>query len=371
MHTYILCINFGSTSTKLALYDGDVEVASCSRTHSKEELAAFPNVNAQLPMRQACVYQFLQEQNVPVSALSAIAARAGVTPPVEFGAYAINSCMVDRLMNAPLAEHAMNLSAVVAYNLAKGLSIPAITYDSCTTDQMEPVYKLSGIPEITRSHMSHVENIRAVAFKAAKRLNRPYEALNLLVAHLGGGISATAHQKGRIIDSMDSNDGAFSPERAGILPSRPLAQLIYSGTFTKEALLRRLEGEGGMAAYLGTADGREAERRIAQGDAWAELVYRAMAVQVAKELGQLATDLSGEVDAIVLTGGLAHSALFTGWVRERVAFIAPVLCYPGEYEMEALALGALRVLKGEEPVQVYSEEPAPPAQPEGTGETQR
>lgn len=352
---YILCINFGSTSTKLALYDGETKLAAYDRTHRKEELAGYPTTNAQLPMRRACVTQFLQEQDVPVSALSAIAARAGVTPPVEFGAYAVNKCMVDRLLNAPLADHAMNLSAVVAYDLAQGLSIPVITYDSCTTDQMEPIYKLSGIPEITRSHMSHVENIRAVAFKAADHLGRPYEELDLLVAHLGGGISATAHHRGRIIDSMDSNDGAFSPERAGGLPSRPLAKLIYSGAFTQEELLRRLEGNGGMAAYLGTADGREAERRIAAGDSWAELVYHAMAVQVAKELGQLATDLAGRVDAIVLTGGLAHSALFTGWVKERVTFIAPVLCYPGEYEMEALALGALRVLEGKEPAKVYCE----------------
>jgi butyrate kinase len=302
------------------------------------------------------VEQFLADQKVTVDDLSAIAARAGVTPPVEFGAYTVNQCMVDRLLNAPLAEHAMNLSAVVAYRLADGRPIPVITYDSCTTDQMEPVYKLSGIPEITRSHMSHVENIRAVAFKTAQQLERPYESLNLVIVHLGGGISGTAHRKGRIIDSMDSNDGAFSPERSGILPSRPLAKLIYSGKLTQEELFRRLEGNGGMTAYLGTSDGREVERRIAAGDERAELVYRAMAAQVAKEIGQLATDLCGDVDAVVLTGGIAHSSLFTGWVEERVRFIAPVLCYPGEYEMEALALGALRVLTGKEAPKVYAEE---------------
>ncbi len=356
MRNLILCINFGSTSSKLALYDGANEVAVKSITHTREELDACPSVNAQLPMRQGYVEQFLLEKKVSVSDLAAIAARAGVTPPVDFGAYTVNECMVRRLLDAPLADHAMNLSAVVAYRLASGRQIPVITYDSCTTDQMEPVYKLSGIPEITRSHMSHVENIRAVSFKAAQKLGRPYEELNLVVVHLGGGISGTAHRKGRIIDSMDSNDGAFSPERSGILPSRPLAKLICSGKFTQEELFRRLEGNGGMTAYLGTADGREVERRIAAGDAQAELVYRAMAVQVAKEIGQLATDLCGQVDAIVLTGGIAHSDLFTGWVEERVRFIATVLRYPGEYEMEALALGALRVLTGEETPKVYSEE---------------
>ena len=338
MRNLILCINFGSTSSKLALYDGANEVAVKSITHTREELDACPSVNAQLPMRQGYVEQFLLEKKVSVSDLAAIAARAGVTPPVDFGAYTVNECMVRRLLDAPLADHAMNLSAVVAYRLASGRQIPVITYDSCTTDQMEPVYKLSGIPEITRSHMSHVENIRAVSFKAAQKLGRPYEELNLVVVHLGGGISGTAHRKGRIIDSMDSNDGAFSPERSGILPSRPLAKLICSGKFTQEELFRRLEGNGGMTAYLGTADGR------------------AMAVQVAKEIGQLATDLCGQVDAIVLTGGIAHSDLFTGWVEERVRFIATVLRYPGEYEMEALALGALRVLTGEETPKVYSEE---------------
>lgn len=356
MAQLILCINFGSTSTKVALYDGGTELAAAGINHSKAELDHFSSINEQLPMRQSYVEQFLADQNVTPDELSAIAARAGVTPPVEFGAYTINQCMLDRLLNAPLANHAMNLSAVVAHRIANGRPIPVITYDSCTTDQMEPVYKLSGIPEITRSHMSHVENIRAVAFKAAARLERPYEELNLVVVHLGGGISGTAHRQGRIIDSMDSNDGAFSPERAGILPSRPLAQLIYSGRFTREELLRRLEGNGGMIAYLGTSDGREAERRIAAGDEQAELVYHAMAVQVAKEVGQLATDLYGQVDAIVFTGGLAYSDLFINWVEERVRFIAPVLRYPGEYEMEALALGALRVLTGAEIPKEYSEE---------------
>jgi butyrate kinase len=249
----------------------------------------------------------------------------------------------------------MNLCAVVAYRLALGHDIPVITYDSCTTDQMEPVYKLSGSPEITRSHMSHVENIRAVAFKAADTLERSYPELNLIVAHMGGGISATAHRKGRIIDSMDSNDGAFSPERSGILPSRPLAKLIYSGKFTESEMLARLEGNGGMTAYLGTSDGREVEKRIAAGDTYAKLVYEAMAVQVSKEIGQLATDLCGEVDAIVLTGGLAHSSMFTEWIQERVSFIAPLMLYPGEYEMESLALGALRVLNGSETAKIYSE----------------
>ena len=355
MSRYILCINFGSTSTKLALYDGDIKIASYNRTHTKDELALFSCTNAQLPMRRECVLQFLKEQNIPVSSLAAISARAGVTPPIEFGAYTVNKCMVNRLLNAPLADHAMNLSAVVAYDLAQGLSIPVITYDSCTTDQMEPVYKISGIPEITRSHMCHVENIRAVAFKAAEMLGHPYEALSMVVVHLGGGISGTAHRGGKIIDSMDSNDGAFSPERAGILPSRPLAKLIYSGKLSEAELYRRLEGNGGMVAYLGTADGREVERRITDGDEQAELIYRAMAVQVSKEIGQLATDLYGQVDAIVLTGGIAYSDLFTGWVEERVRFIAPVLRFPGEYEMEALALGALRVLEGRETPKDYCE----------------
>lgn len=356
MQIPILCINFGSTSSKLALYDGETEIDVQSVTHTRDELDAYPAINDQLPMRRQYVERFLAEHRLSVDDLSAIAARAGVTPPVDFGAYTINECMVNRLLNAPLAEHAMNLSAVVAFQMASGRPIPVITYDSCTTDQMEPVYKLSGIPEITRSHMSHVENIRAVAFKTAHKLGRAYENLNLVVVHLGGGISGTAHRKGRIIDSMDSNDGAFSPERSGILPSRPLAKLIYSGKLTQEELFRRLEGNGGMAAYLGTSDGREVERRITNGDAQAELVYHAMAVQVAKEIGQLATDLYGEVDAVVLTGGIAHSDLFTGWVEERVRFLGPVVRFPGEYEMEALALGALRVLSGKETPKVYSEE---------------
>lgn len=356
MGKLILCINFGSTSSKLALYDGSQEVAVQSIAHSSQELDACPSINDQLPMRTRCVEEFLQSQQVTVDDLAAISARAGVTPPVEFGAYTVNQCMVNRLLNAPLADHAMNLSAVVAYRLADDRDIPVITYDSCTTDQMEPVYKLSGIPEITRSHMCHVENIRAVAFKAAQKLGRPYESLNLVVVHLGGGISGTAHKGGRIIDSMDSNDGAFSPERAGNMPSRPLAKLIYSGKYTQAELYRRLEGDGGMKAYLGTADGREVEKRIAAGDQQAELVYRAMAVQLAKEIGQLATDLCGQVDAIVLTGGITYSDLFTGWVDERVRFIAPVLRYPGEYEMEALALGALHVLEGKENPKIYRED---------------
>lgn len=355
MSQLILCINFGSTSTKIALYDGKMLLADSGITHTKEELEPFQTINEQLPMRRACVERFLSQQHVEPEQLSAIAARAGVTPPVEFGAYEINKCMIDRLLNKPLADHAMNLSAVVAYQIAGGRKIPVITYDSCTTDQMEAIYKFSGIPEITRSHMSHVENIRAAAFKASEQMGCPYEELNLVVAHLGGGISVTAHRKGRIIDSMDSNDGAFSPERAGILPSRPLAKLIYSGKFSEKELYQRLEGKGGMAAYLGTSDARVVEGRILEGDTYAGLVYEAMAAQTAKSVGQMATVLKGEVDAVVLTGGLAHSAMFTEWVRERVSFIAPMMLFPGEYEMEALALGALRVLKGEEIPKIYEE----------------
>lgn len=355
MKELILCLNFGSTSSKLALYDGEKEIASRGINYTERKLSFCRAINDQLSFREEDVRKFLNDENVKPGDLAAIMARAGVTPPVEFGAYEINKCMIDRLLNKPLVDHVMNLTPVVAHRLAEEFGCRAMTYDSCTTDQMEPVYKISGIPEIERSHMCHTENIRAVAFKAAKEIGKLYEESNLLVAHLGGGISAAAHTRGRMIDSMDSNSGAFSPERAGILPSRPLAKLIYSNKYTEDELYKRLEGNGGMLAYLGTSDGRDVEKRIAEGDTQAELIYHAMAVQISKEIGALSTDLNGKVDAIVLTGGLANSKLLVDWIRERIEFIAPVIVFPGEYEMEALAFGGLRVLNHSEEAKIYQE----------------
>ncbi|MGN0735442.1 MAG: butyrate kinase [Anaerovoracaceae bacterium] len=355
MKELILCLNFGSTSSKISLFKGEEEIASKSISYTAEKLSSCKSINDQLAFRESDARQFLTDEGVCHGELSAIMARAGVTKPVGFGAYVINDCMIDRLLNKPIVEHAMNLTPVVAHRIALDYETTAMTYDSCTTDQMEPLFKLSGIPEITRSHMSHIENIRAVAFKYAENIGKKYEDLNLIVSHLGGGISATAHRKGRVIDSIDSNDGSFSPERAGILPSRALAKLIYSNRFTEKELYRRLEGNGGMVAYLGTSDAREVEKQIANGDEKAELVYRAMASQISKSVGQLSTDLNGEVDAIILTGGLANSNILMGWISERVSFIAPVVLYPGEYEMEALAKGAVRVLSGREKANIYEE----------------
>lgn len=266
----------------------------------------------------------------------------------------INEAMLDRLINRPIAEHASNLGAVIAYEIARPLGIPAYIYDSVAVDELEDVSKISGLPDINRKSLSHALNMRAVAIKTAKKSNKSYHDMNIIVAHLGGGISLSIHKDGKMIDIVSDDEGPFSPERAGRVPCMLLAKLCYSGKYDQRTMMKKLRGNGGLVAYLGTNKAIEVEERIKNGDKEAELVYYALAYQIAKGIGELATVVMGEVDRIVITGGIAHSKVMTELIKERVKFIAPVDIMPSENELESLALGALRVLKDEEKAHEYN-----------------
>ncbi|TBW38995.1 butyrate kinase [Siculibacillus lacustris] len=351
----ILVINPGSTSTKVAVYEDTREIFRVSLEHRAEDLATYPTVAAQYEMRRSAVLDALAEAGIAVETLDAIAARgAALPPPLEGGAYRIDDAMVEILCRRPVIEHASNVAAPIAHDLARRLGIPAYIYDSVVADERDPIARLSGLKELPRISLSHVLNMRAQAIKAAEQIGRPYRDLTLIVTHLGGGISSSLHRGGRMIDNVSEDEGPFSPERAGRVPRRWLIDLCYAGTHDHATLRRMLYGRGGLVSYLGTSSAVEVERRIAAGDVEAELVYRAMAQQIAKSIGELATVVAGSVDAIVLTGGIAHSALLTGWIAERVSFLAPVLVLPGENELESLAHGVLRVLSGREPAKDYA-----------------
>lgn len=263
--------------------------------------------------------------------------------------------MVDRLSNNPVVEHASNLGALISYELAKPLGIPAFIYDSVAVDELQDIARISGMPAIARASMSHALNSRAMAHKVAEKQGKSYKDMNFIVAHLGGGISLSAHEKGRMIDIVSDDEGPFSPERAGRVPCNKLIDLCYSGDYDKKTMKKMLRGKGGIGAYLGTLDAREVEKMIAEGNEEAALVYEAMAYQIAKGIGEMATVLKGQVDAVVITGGIAYSKMMTSWISDRVRFIGPVEIMAGENELESLAYGTMRVLKGEEEALEYIE----------------
>jgi butyrate kinase len=352
----ILVINPGSTSTKIALFQGEELVFAETLHHSSKELGTCKRVIDQFPLRRRALETFLQEKKIDLESLAAVVGRGGVLTPVVGGTYTVNREMITELREAPRGEHASNLGALLANEIAAAVGIPAYIVDPVVVDELEPLARVTGMAGIKRRSIFHALNQKAVARRAAKELGRSYTEVNLVVAHLGGGISVGVHSNGRVIDVNNAldGDGPFSPERSGGVPAGDLIRLCFSGKLTEREIYRNIVGGGGLVGYLGTNDAREIEERINKGEEEAQFYYEAMAYQIAKEIGAASTVLKGQLDAIVLTGGLAHSNLLTGWIRERVNFLAPVLIYPGEGELEALAQGALRVLRGEEKAKLYS-----------------
>jgi butyrate kinase len=275
--------------------------------------------------------------------------------PIEGGTYEVNDTMIDFIKLAPRGEHASNLGCIIAKTLGDELGIPSFIVDPVAVDEMEEIARFTGMPEIKRDSLFHALNQKAVALKASKDLGKDYKELNLIIAHLGGGISVGVHKNGRVIDVNNAldGDGPMSPERSGSVPMGPLYKMVFSGKYTLKEIQRKNYGQGGLVAYLGTNDGFEIQQRIKSGDEKARFIYEVMCYQVAKEIGSCSTVLKGKVDAIILTGGLAYDTIAVQWIKERVDFIAPVMVYPGEDEMEALAFGGLRVLKGEEKAKIY------------------
>lgn len=350
----ILVINPGSTSTKVALFDETRLLWQEAIDHQPEELKPFTRLWQQYFWRSQRLENLLSEKQIKLSELSAVVGRGGLLKPVAGGVYLVNERMLSDAQTGVQGEHAANLGCALAAEIAKKANAPAYVVDPISVDEFEPLARYSGHPQIERRCLSHALNIHAAARFAAEKIGVDFHRANFVVAHLGGGISVAAVQRGRIIDVNDaSSDGPFSPERTGGLPLQPFIGLCFSGKFSEQEVRQQVMGCGGLLAYLGTSSAKEVERRIANGDQKAKEVYEAMAYQIAKEIGAMAVVLRGDVAAIIITGGLAKSELLTGWIRAQVSFMAEVLTFAGEFEMEAMAAGALRVLTGKEEAKTY------------------
>lgn len=357
----ILAINPGSTSTKIAVYEDHTPRLVRSIRHSVEELSRFPRIIDQFEFRKNLVLEELQTNDIPFR-FDAIVGRGGLLKPIPGGVYEVNDAMLDDIAHA-MRTHACNLGCLIAHELAALLpGCRAFIADPGVVDELDEVARITGSPLMPTTVIWHALNQRAIArrYAAEQTALHPghpvtYEDLNLIVCHLGGGISVGTHHHGRAIDVPNALDGygPFSPERAGTLPAGQLIELCHSGRYTTEELKKRISGKAGLAAHLGTTDIIAIEKRIAEGDTHAELILNAMIYQIAKAVGGAATVLFGKVDAILLTGGMAHSDYITSRLRERIEFLAPVHIYPGEDELQALVENALGALRGELEVKVY------------------
>ncbi len=346
----ILVINPGSTSTKVAVFRDKAELSSETLEHSQEELRRFPAVVDQLEFRKEAVRRYIDERGLRIGDFSAIAARGGVIGALESGAYLVDELFAhaSRTTHVP---HAANLASVIGYELVKesGADIPTFVYDAvCGCGKPEEIFTLTGMAAMERPFLTHVLNTRAVSIRQAEEDGVPLAETIYIVVHMGGGVTTNLVCGGKITDIVADDEGGFSPERSGGVPCRKLVRMCYSGKYTETEMQRMLKGEGGMLSYLGTSDLRRVEEMIAGGSRRAEIVYQAMAMQLSKDICSLAAVVCGKVDKIILTGGLAYSEKFTGLLRERTGFLAPVSVIPGSMEMQALAFGALRVLNGEE-----------------------
>lgn len=352
----ILAVNPGSTSTKMAVYEDDKPLVLRNISHTQEELAPFDDVIEQHDFRKQLVLDELERVGVPLR-FDAVIGRGGLVKPIAGGVYEINEAMLkDTYSGIAMHNHACNLGCLIAHDIASQIpGCRAFIADPGVVDEMNDYARISGSPLMGRIAIWHALNQRAIARRYAQGIGKRYEDLNLIVCHMGGGISVAAHDHGRAVDCNNALDGEgpFSPERAGSLPAVDLIRLCFSGKYNEKQLLKRIAGKAGLNAHLGTADVREILRRIEDGDTHAELILNAMIYHVAKNICGLGAVFCGKVDAILLTGGLARSEYIINRLRERIAFLAPVFCFPGEDEMLALAQNALAVLRGKREVKIY------------------
>ena len=346
----ILAINPGSTSTKIAVFQGDKSVFLKNIKHSNEELAQFGKISEQFEFRKNIIMKELVDAEIQIDLIEAVVGRGGLVKPIESGIYSVNERLKEDLRIGVLGEHASNLGGLIADNIAQALPrAKAYIADPVVVDEMIDVARLSGHPEFQRVSIFHALNQKAIGRAFAQSVDKKYEEINVIVAHLGGGISVGAHCKGRVIDVNNALDGEgpFSPERSGTLPAGALAKLCFSGDYTLEDVKKMIKGEGGLVAHLGTNDAYDVELKAKAGDANAKLIQDAMSYQVGKSIGEMAAVLKGKVDGILLTGGIAHNPDLVNYIKEMVSFIAPVVIYPGEDEMKALAMNGYMVLRGE------------------------
>lgn len=352
----ILAINPGSTSTKIAVYEGETPIFLKNIKHTSDSLKNFEKITDQFQFRKKLILDQLSEAEIELPTIQIVMGRGGLLKPIESGVYEVNDAMIKDLRNSPLGEHASNLGGLIAHDIA--LSLPdarAFIANPVVVDEMIDLARYTGHPMFKRLSIFHALNQKAVAREHAESLMQRYEELNLIVVHLGGGITVGAHRKGRVIDVNQGLDGEgpFSPERSGTLPVGALVRLCFSGKYTQKEIMTKIKGAGGLAAYMGTNSAYDVEMMAFEGNEKASQVLQAMAYQVSKEVGAMATTLNGDVEGILITGGVANSRWFVDLVIDRVKFIAPVHVYPGEDEMRALAYNGLRVLKEEAEIKIY------------------
>ncbi len=353
----ILVINPGSTSTKIAVYEDIKSVLLKTLRHSPEDLAQFDNIPDQYHFRKDAVLKELKAADINIEEIRAVVGRGGLLRPIPSGVYEVNEKMKNDLKTrSGKQQHASNLGGLIADDIAGSLpDARAFIADPVVVDELQDVARITGLPELPRQPVFHALNQKAVARSYAKSVERNYENLNLIVAHLGGGISVGAHHKGKIVDVNNALDGygPFSPERAGTLPSGGLVDMCFSGKFTHDEMRKKVTGKGGLMAHLGTNQAHEAEERALAGDKKADLILHAMAYQVGKAIGGCMAVLKGNVDAILITGGMAQNKTVLGYIRSYVDWMGNVKIYPGEDEMSALAMNGLEVLRGERECKEY------------------
>lgn len=350
----ILVINTGNTSTKVGVFDKYKPVFVDSIRHQDSELEQFKDINAQKDFREKLVLDFLKEKNIELNSLSAVAARGGLLRPMESGTYLVNEKMLTDLIEGKRGLHASHLSAQIGNSIAQKVGIPCYITDPVSVDEYEPIARISGHKLFKRESLTHALNMKAVAKRYARENNKDYNSLSLIVVHLGTGISVSLHKNGRMIDAINpSEEGCFSPDRAGGLPVIQVVQYVTEHNMDFKTFRKKIFGDGGLYSYLGTRDFRTASEMYHSGNSEAIEVIHAMAYQVAKEIGALATVESGNIDTILFTGGMAYQDYFLNMIVPQVKFIAPIAVFPGEDEMEALAEGVCRVMDKEEEAKIY------------------
>lgn len=353
----LLVINPGSTSTKFSLFEEDTSLFELTLAHTVEELAGFEKIVDQFHFRRDLIVWELAYRKTDLSRIACVIGRGGLVKPIESGIYEVNDKMIEDLKAGLLGQHASNLGGLIAHDIAASLpNARAYIVDPVVVDELQPVARISGHPEIERVSIFHALNHKAVARMYANSINKKYEDMNLIIIHLGGGISVGAHKKGKVVDVNNAlnGDGPFSPERSGGLPSGQLADLCFSGKYSHAEIKSMITGKGGMVAYLGTNNFRDVSRMAENGDQKAALIIDAESYQVGKEIGAMAVVLEGKIDAIIITGGMAFQEKFVNRIRSMVQFLAKVVVYPGEDEIKSLAFNGLLALNGKIEIKTYS-----------------
>lgn len=350
-----LIINPGSTSTKIGVFEDETLLFEETLRHSTEEIAQYASIVDQKDFRKQIILDLLEEKSFDINSLQVIVGRGGMLKPIPGGTYEVSDELLEDLKIGKQGQHASNLGGILAREIGDSIGVPSYIVDPVVVDELMPIARYSGVPELPRTSVFHALNQKAVAKRYAKEKGVSYDSLNLIVVHMGGGVSVGAHEKGCVIDVFNAldGDGAFSPERAGAVPSGALIKMCFSGKYTEKEVYKKVVGNGGFNAYLGTNDMRDVAKMIENGDAHAAEVREAFVLQVCKNIGSMSCVLKGKVDQIIVTGGIAYNKDVVDQMQERAGFIAPFTVYPGEDELLALTQGALRVMNGEEEAMKY------------------